>query len=441
MTLKCQDKSTLPSQAASIELLPPEILLPIVTSLPGLDTLWNLMRASPRVWGLVNDNALSIIEDILSGPNSVLPHAIAEAIRAVILARSEALPFRNLHEFRVKFLRKVFPVFKLHSDEEDYITLGPELLSTTAPPVAVIQSVIATAHQISALSQACLMSYLERVRDPSFRPLHCFDPDFRYTHGHGPENRYFPAWDRVFNGTPAKVVDAGQPSWVEEMRVVRALWIIQLAGEVHRQKDTLGWSTGDVETLSHMSPADLLDRLSSYLVLRKSEEVRSLMHYLATLGKATQDTYYRLPRPPPSARWITASPNRNQQCMEFLRYSQDGTPIMRPVQSEDNKWGQTERSLARESPGMTIFRLLTSDNRFRASPIPGVKFDSFRRLGFAFWDDWRMHHLGVSAGLTDRDRIYNGFFFFVWESILPPDEVESIKSELREQRRLKKQGK
>lgn len=154
--------------------------------------------------------------------------------------------------------------------------------------------------------------------------------------------------------------------------------------EVHRQTDTLGWSTEDVEMLSHMSPADLVDRLDGYLALRKSEEVRSLMHYLATLGEVTQDIYYRLPRPPPSARWITALPNRNGRFLKPFRYRRDSTPIMISEPTDDNRWGRTEEALTREAPGMPIFRDLTGDHPLYKSPIPGVKFNSFRLLGFAF---------------------------------------------------------
>jgi hypothetical protein len=107
------------SPTASIEALPPEFLLPIVTSLPGLDTLWDLLRASPNVWRLFNENALSIIESILSSPKVILPPAIAEAIRAVILAHLKALPFRNLHEFQHQYVLKLFPVFPMINKTKD----------------------------------------------------------------------------------------------------------------------------------------------------------------------------------------------------------------------------------------------------------------------------------------------------------------------------------
>lgn len=451
MSLKAHNTSSLPEQAASLELLPPEILLPIVTSLSGLDTLWDLLRASPHVWRIFNSHALAITEGILSGPNSILPPKIQELVRGVMLARSKALPFRNLDEFQIQFLRGATPL--LQPKDAKFIALGPELLSATIAPVAVLRSVVATAHQISALSQACLASYLERLRDPSFRPLHAFDPKPRYTHGYGPNDDWVAAWDREFVGTPAKVVDAGQPSWVEEMRALRAMWIIQLVSEVHRlaedKTDTIGWTNEDVEMLSHMDPVDLVDRPDG--PPNKAEEVKSAMHYLATLGDATKDIYYRLPRPPPSSasvRWITALPKRKELIWSLWGYRRNGeihplrkgspvpedsTPIKYPILNDCHQWGQTEEALERESSAMSSFRSLTI-GAANNSPIPGVKFDSFRPLGFAFWDKWRMHLLGLTFGIKGLNHPPE-FYFFAWESILPPDEVASLKAELRKQGR------
>ncbi|KAJ4243318.1 hypothetical protein NW762_014828 [Fusarium torreyae] len=430
---------------ASIEVLPPEILLPIVTSLPGLDTLWDLLRASPNVWRLFNENALYIIENILSGPNAILPPVVAEAVRAVIVARSEALPFRNLHEFQHQFLVKLFPVFRtINKTMDNLINIEHQVLSAAAPSVFVLRSTVATAYQISALSQACLSSYLERLRDLSFRPMHCLDPNLSYSSSYG--SRYgvewVPAWDRVFQGTPAKVVDAGQPNWVEEMRAVRALWIIQLVGEVQcqRERDTLDWPNEDVDKLKDMNPADMIDRNQYPEALQKSEEVKSLMHYIATLGEVKQntDTYYRLPPPPPFVRWITAPPNRNERFYKFLRYRWDGTPLSFRYPTDDHFWGRTEEALRQEAPGMLIYRRLNRPltDTVGASPIEGVKFGSFRQLGFAFWDTWRMHLLGMHSGLDDHILPSDSFYMFAWESILPTDEVASLKAELREQWRI-----
>jgi hypothetical protein len=430
------------SPAASIEVLPPEILLPIVTSLPGLDTLWNLLRASPNVWRLFNENALFIVENILSSPEAILPPVVAEAVRAVILARSKALPFRNLHEFQHQFLLKLFPLFpRINKTKDNFINIEPQVLLAAAPSVFVLRSTVATAYQISALSQACLSSYLERLRDPSFRPMHCLDPNLSYTNYYGSGDEWVPAWDRVFEGTPAKVVDAGQPNWVEEMRAVRALWIIQLVGEVQGQRDTLDWPGKDVDKLKDINPADMIDQTQYHEALQNSEEVKSLMSYISTLGEVKQDTYYRLPPPPPFVRWITASPNRNERCFKLLRYRRDGTPLWLRWPTDDHNWGRTEEALRQEASGMLIYRRLNRHptDIVGASPIKGVKFGLFRQLGFAFWDMWRMHLLGMHSGLDGQRLPSHPFYMFAWESILPSDEVESLKAVLREQWRIELQ--
>jgi hypothetical protein len=438
----CLSKAFSSSPTTSIEALPPEILLPIVTSLPGLDTLWDFLRASPNVWRLFNENALSIIENILSSPKAILPPVVAEAVRAVILARSKALPFRNLHEFQHQFLLKLFPVFPMTNKTKDkVINIEPQILPAAAPSVLVLRSIVATVYQISALSQACLSSYLERLRDLRFRPMHCPDPNLSYTNSYGSGGEWVPAWDRAFEGTPVKVFDAGQPNWVEEMRAVRALWIIQLVGEVQCQRDALGWPNEDVDKLKDMNPADMIDQVQYHEALQNSEEVKSLMYYIAALGEAKQDTYYRLPTPPPFVRWITASPNRNECFSKFLRYRRDGTPLSLRWLTDDNKWGRTEEALRQEAPGMLIYRRLNRPptDIVGASPIEGVKFGSFRQLGFAFWDMWRMHLLGMHSGLDDHDLPSDPFYMFAWESILPSDEVASLKAELREKWRIKLQ--
>jgi hypothetical protein len=268
--------------------------------------------------------------------------------------------------------------------------------------------------------------------------MHCLDPKLSYTGPYGSGDERVLAWDRVFAGTPAKVVDAGQPNWVEEMRAVRALWIIQLVGEVQRQSDTLDWPKEDIDKLKETNPAETVDLNQCPETLRNSQEVESLMYYIATLGEANQDMYCRLPRPPPFVRWITASPNRNERFLRFLRYRRDGTPLSIRWPTDDRSWGRTVEALEREAPGMLIYRQLNRpliDGR-HTSPIEGVKFHSFRPLGFAFWDMWRMHLLGMHRGLRDPPVPGDPFYMFAWESILPSDEIASLKDELREQWRM-----
>ncbi|KAL7956790.1 hypothetical protein V8C34DRAFT_198732 [Trichoderma compactum] len=118
------------------------------------------------------------------------------------------------------------------------IPFGSDRLTTTDVPVSILRSVVATAHHTSALTHACLSFYLGRACNPSiFAQQHVQTPLplYKIRGSDPPENDKTPAcWYQVFAGTPYKVIDAGPASWVEEMRVTRAMWLIQLVGDVRR---------------------------------------------------------------------------------------------------------------------------------------------------------------------------------------------------------------
>ncbi|KAH6956812.1 hypothetical protein DER45DRAFT_631440 [Fusarium avenaceum] len=125
----------------------------------------------------------------------------------------------------------------------------------------------------------------------------------------------------------------------------------------------------------------------------------------------------------------------------FLRHRRDGTPLSLRCLTDDHKWGRTEEVLRQEAPGILIYRRLNRPptDIVGASLIEGVKFGWFRQLGFAFWDMWRMHLLGMHSGLDDHDLPYDPFYMFAWESVVPSEEVAIMKAELREQWRIKLQ--
>ena len=304
----------------SLESMPPEILLAVITSLPGLDSLWNLLQASSQAWRLFEDGSKSILitEGILSGPQSIIPSKVRDPIRAVILVRYGVLPFEGLKEFRPQFMKAMIPC--LTPDDTRVKNLGPMSLSYTPSPT-VLRSVATTAHHITALSQSYLASCLERLRDPSFQPLHAHNLTPHYTHDYKDIGEWIPAWDREFVGTPVSVTHVGQPTWVEEMRVVRVMWIIQLVREMQllaTNKTGIGWSKDDKSLLLGMDPVDLiLDRDSP---IPDTEPIKSAMDFLATLKAPAKDVSYRLPpAPAPSVnnRWITAPPNHHELFMQI----------------------------------------------------------------------------------------------------------------------------
>ncbi|KAL7948566.1 hypothetical protein V8C42DRAFT_254646 [Trichoderma barbatum] len=445
------------NRPASFELLAPEILLQIVAQLPGLDTLWNLMRASPRTWHLFDEHALLITESIFSGPNFNLPSKFSELIRGVILVRSGIVPFTELVHLEAFLQGQIGPArYRYGGPGIQGTPLSPELLAFSAVQAETLRSVVATAYHLSALAQACLESCLVRIRDPGFRPMHAYDPPAQYTgdyiHNGQVVDNVQPE-DRVFVGTPVNMIDVGEPSWVEEMRALRAMWVIQLLGELKcLAKDgpeKMCWLEGDVTKLRR---THMVDFVTGYRFDFQQEEVNTAVQYVLTLGKPTSNTYYRLPQAPSaaiSARRTIISPKVNLNIPVAYGYSLDGKIHIlkrgssvpeggKPLACFVCQWCQSEWNLSDRSPGIALFLNLTEGTRER-SPLEGVKFDSFRPLGFAFWDRWRMYLLGLTGAAT-TDWLINGkryedpFYYFAWESLLSPEEVASVKDALREKR-------
>ncbi|KAI1072883.1 hypothetical protein LB507_011468 [Fusarium sp. FIESC RH6] len=341
----------------------------------------------------------------------------------------------------------------LTPDDTRVKKLGPMSLSYSPSPT-VLRSVAAAAHHITALSQSYLASCLEKLRDSSFQPLHAHKPTPHYTHDYKDTGEWIPAWDRQFVGTPVFVTHIGQPTWVEEMRVVRVMWIIQLVREMQllaTNNTVIGWSKDDISLLLDMGPTDLI--LNRDSLLPDTEPIESAIDYLATLKTPLPDVFYRLPAAPaPSVnnRWITAPPNHNEMFMQTRGYSLNGkfhwlgqglrvpegaTPVASPTFTEEKKWEQTVKAFDFRPYGVSFWQRLRDHLRSGTSPLPGVSFKSFRPLGLAFWDRKRLWLLGLASGVNDTKYAFDEFYFFAWQSILPPEEVDGIKARAREAHR------
>ncbi|RFU77891.1 hypothetical protein TARUN_4359 [Trichoderma arundinaceum] len=440
----------------NLELLPEKILLKIITNLPGLDTLWNLLTASPRCLRLFNSHALTIIEKIFSGPNSILPPKIQEVVRAVILTRAGALPFKNLNELRYRFIHHKLPLRVIK--EKTCITLGPDSLKASDIPVPVLRSVVATAHHVSALTHACLESYLKHVYDPnSFAPQHAQVPipPYKIRGSNPPEGDKSPAWHQVFVGAPYKVVDAGPPSWVEEMRVARAMWLIQMVGDVKSfvisNLSTSGWSYDDINRTFPSSTGGLAQ---DGTMNSAAEEVNSVLEYLEKLGiQQKGKPFYRLPQLPAGAKLVNQVTPLPDPCEatwggEGIWYNYGyktvklpPTPEARkrdknPQLSESSRRGQTRSSLDSEAPALAMLRHYT-EGRY-GLPITNARFETYRPFGLAFWDRRRLHLLGLLGEGRQSDRDLD-FYCFAWESLMDASWVSHIMTVLREGVALEKE--
>lgn len=435
----------------SLDHLSPEIVLAILLEFTDFDSLYNVLVASPAAWRVFMRYPLLVTESILSSPDSLLPPQIQQLIRAVILIRASSMPFSSLSVFK-DFLREKMPRQEGHAFGE-VMAFDAESLAAASPSSAALWSVVSTARHISVLAHDCLDFYLARVRDPSFAPQHCHDPSLNYSLEGGNYDGSDPPWRRKFVGEPVMKVDIGPPSWVEEMRVVRSLWFLQLVGETQLSAPA-HWQEHGFAMPEELSPLRFANENAAInRVNPQTEEIRTTMEYLTsfemrqllpTMDYRGTATRFRLPRPRNGVHdfdWITPLP---ALCLEewpgdaFYKFTypnkviqHDIPPDMRdeiPRLSRDYFWDQTCTSLASLSNGLVHWMWVSCSS---ASPIAGVGFNSFRRLGFALWDTKRMYFLGLlpePRPETPHDNVAK--YFFAWESILPADKAERLKAKL-----------
>ncbi|KAM0265190.1 hypothetical protein ACHAQJ_000343 [Trichoderma viride] len=417
-----------PSHRPSLEALPTEILLQIMCELTDLDGLYNL-----------------IMEAVL--PMCSLKIEIQHLVRAVILTRSSSLPLNNLHEFNMLFEKRTR--YTTNSCRYPPLTLPSDSLK--AASLESIRSGPATACRISALTYTCLEFYLGRLRDKSIcNPYHCGSRQYPL-HIFVRDTTH--SWTRSV-GKPVRANYARPPSWVEEMRVTRVLWMMQLFGEVRclavHDPNALSWPHEDIEQVVEMTPDEFATSGDCYFT-GMEEEAKTVCEYLEKLESEDDESlqgrmgicYYRLPRPPviQARNWITQKPKPCRRKTELGQVYDLGNrfiPATPPIESLEllvnnprprlplaqGSWfsGQQPGDADTSGPGIDCYKVL--GYRIADSPLPGVSFDVFRRLGFALWDDTRMKSMRLLG--KHNETLFTPAQFFVWRSLLPEEEIAQV---------------
>ncbi|KAK8127245.1 hypothetical protein PG984_008353 [Apiospora sp. TS-2023a] len=177
------------------ERLPPELLIPILTSLSGLESLDSILRASPAAYRVFDTYYEEIFEPLLS--SGEIHQFTVSLIRISAYLRTSFLP-PHVHD--------------LHS-----------LRNCLAEETTTYSH-----RKIVSLTVGCLDYYLSLFH--ALKPEHLVDKEFIYYHkqGEGGKHDYVGAWQLDPAREPFPMRDAGPPTWVEEQRVMRACWRLEL---------------------------------------------------------------------------------------------------------------------------------------------------------------------------------------------------------------------
>jgi hypothetical protein len=346
-----------------------------------------------------------------------IPFHIQEIISTIAQIRSGTLSIPSLDDFRERVVSQMTQRRRSRHAPISFFRIRSPM---------ILRDIVTLAYQVAYLTQACHEHFLEQLR--TIQPQHPIDQQFRYHHEYGPNDAYVPAWERRPEGQEYPKRDVGPPSWVEEQRVAGAFWRIQLLYDLKiaamQLPSSLGWPSEDLDRLQRMDPVDLY-RHPHYQCL---EEIVTVVEYIRSV-QAEGDHPNRTTLPSIDGYVGRASMSYYQRDDHDERQTRGNLPHLPDVDYRQQR-------LRLPAPACSFFRSLTHSD---FSPLRTVQFESFRRFGFAFWDQERMAALGLMDPVNPTAFVPEDFYYFAWRSILPPDEVARLEKRLREERQEQEQ--
>jgi hypothetical protein len=265
--------------------LPSPILLQIIKLIPDLPTFRNLQQASQTITSLFNECAAEITEAIITRS---LSEQVQGLIRAIAVVRSKSVASQSLDEFINSYLgrekacqmnttvclRKLHPTTENRPSSCKSCGMTPivhRLSSSISTTVA--QGIVQSAYQIDQLLRSCLQTMISHCM--ALEPSHLANPTYTYKNlpGYGRHPQPTPL------GTRYMLQNSGPPSWIEQQRVERALWRVQLYLDLRdaAEHKELQWSTRDIERLQSMNLESFWH--SETFGKGPYEQMRSVVHF------------------------------------------------------------------------------------------------------------------------------------------------------------------
>ena len=326
---------------------PAPLPLMIVEAIEDLPTLNYLLQASPTVAAMFDRD----YERILRAVVSYYPTTVQNLLRILL---------------RLHLQQEVDK-----SEETDYKEYAEKVRQESMDdPDKVIATLTAAkrltrlSSHIQQLANDYLINRLTWVN--KIEPSRLLDPTYDYRSMYPKE----PPACEVY-----QPVTCGPPSWIEEQRVLRALWRIQA------QFEAIVWGTTRVDSgslFTLLSGVDPFDFWDEELEQWEHQETIRIYEYLVK-KKLIQDPYLG-----ESTQFISLPSVASLPVADPVPYPRHDDVL--------RAWHQSEEYLDRQSPGNAAMRDLKECND---SPIRKESFYPLGDLGFPIWDAKRMASLGL----------------------------------------------
>ena len=366
-------------------LLPLPLPIFILKDLEDLVSLHSIILASPAAYRIFNEHFIEIIESIL--PNFV--PQIQRFLRIIITIRSQPLHIRDQCSSIEAF--KNFRTTALFDKDA-----GTYPLSKSTTTLAAARSLTKTVAKLQGLSNAFFVTHLERVN--KIKP-------------HGARNKHHyigvvvqwkPLPSKGF--VPLEIIPCGEPSWIEEQRVLRALFKVVIWLDLQiilapfesesESKEAEEKGINDVWVyLRRQDPNTLWSSLKTLIVSPElSDEMDCVVGFLREVsanplwGKMTDDhRSLRLERLPDVEADCFTTPAPIPSCEKTARM-----------------WRQWITDLDCASPGRKLFHneqayQRTACHRYnKQNSLVVCDFKFLEPLGMAIWDGEKLARLGLN---------------------------------------------
>ncbi|KAL1967129.1 hypothetical protein VTN77DRAFT_3420 [Rasamsonia byssochlamydoides] len=229
------------------EQCPIEILLAITRLSPDLSSLHNLIQACPPIAHAFRKNGPEIVDSVM---RISLPMQIQAIIHIIVLIRSSSLASPSLDEF-----------IQVYAPPTASPNIPTSLSKATS--LVILHGILTSAYQIWLLTHACLQYYINQCM--AHQLSHLADSTSTVEiignslkSGADEEWRESPMYNASIQGRRYQLHSSGPPSEVEEQRVARAFWLVQMLYDLQNAAESqLGWPEEDLNRLRDMDGEQL----------------------------------------------------------------------------------------------------------------------------------------------------------------------------------------
>ena len=369
--------------------LPEELRIKIMKLSTDPFSLQSLAHASPAMGRVLDRYPLEIVEVVLE---ATVPLKTRRLMGAVLKAR--------------------FSVFPVSMSEAQTVTKTDSTMATDEMrssgldrAATAVRSLLASAANVHAWSHTCLEHLIRKSME--LRPSTLIKTGAGYIY---PEK-----FEKAESRKDYLPQDTGPPSWVEEQRMIKSFWqlefFLQLQGAGHKGRLGTNWPRQEVDVLSQSSADGFYDVLSYQReqILTACDFLGAVTSGTITSVEAVHDNAYNLP----TIRWVEGAVSR-WSCAE-------------PLSFERNKdtFSQGPENLDETTWAYRFYRAMSSkDGCLCGSVLTLVyPFQTWRKYGFAIWDDKRMVDLGMRHPRTASFISNSISYSFRWWSILKEEDM------------------